>query len=937
MKKVFLGLVVSASLLSSSALSSYLSQTNSMKRASSDFSLFDLFEVSSAKGKTERKEKPSAIESSRYSVGPEFSLESKGSVTYKNIVDLSSVNKEENLVEFVANSSLDYSDLSKAFIEIKNVTIRVTDAYDSNVYFEVNAFQNPALNQVPFDQMGGGVNNLFYSVKYQGYSVANNSDYPPQDGYAVAWRQSLYNPDTYPDGSKGSYLPTGFKFDFRTNQVLLDLGGANSPKTEDPHNYLLWDLDDPTDAYPDFQGFTTGEVYISISTQESGSLSIYKIGNDTFDDASSLFEKNTGNLLTGGFDFDSMFVGAKGVSYPLPEVKGNTSIDLEIKKGEEVISKGLVDSFVPNEEGDYSLTYSSKNAFGVLLEKKGTFHINDKQTPLTDTSNIRRISAKLFSPFAVPSFSYAGGNGSLSKEVSLALDGKKKKVTEGQNTVIEQKVKSASIEVKVRDSLGQEGLFYYPIDVDDNVLIFSLTDGMEKTYVSKGSSFVVPHFSAIDYSKEDASKTNVDVFIRRGKSIYYEAGETIKDVQNDFELSYVHGDEVLGKVSVAVVDSNFENSNANLLSFYADSKGIDKAFTSQFGTSFRFKEKNAKISHPATVSSSSLTFSWVYVPSLSHFNEMALEFVSIGGKTLELTVKELGEKPTLFLNGKRIYAVPTIQEISYTDEDNLGFDGIRGYKYTIIFEGSTGEFYNGNKTLLAKASSFLDGSSFHSFPRAATEINVKIDDAEAGDYFFLNQVSNQQFTSQVLAFGDSRGPALGFLAPFSNRVYKKGDIATIPMAYAYDAISSFSSVSMRMSDPQGNVMLHNAEPLSLSLPLDQYGGYVVTYSCRDGNGKQTTYSYRLVVVDDVQPTLNVKGTYNDSYSGTIFVHEASAIDAVDGALQVHAWIRYQNGERWNVSLGKENALKYKGKCTLIYFAEDLSGNVSTITFSFMSK
>ena len=153
MKKVFLGLVVSASLLSSSALSSYLSQTNSMKRASSDFSLFDLFEVSSAKGKTERKEKPSTIESSRYSVGPEFSLESKGNVTYKNIVDLSSVNKEENLVEFVANSSLDYSDLSKAFIEIKNVTIRVTDAYDSNVYFEVNAFQNPALNQVPFDNI----------------------------------------------------------------------------------------------------------------------------------------------------------------------------------------------------------------------------------------------------------------------------------------------------------------------------------------------------------------------------------------------------------------------------------------------------------------------------------------------------------------------------------------------------------------------------------------------------------------------------------------------------------------------------------------------------------------------------------------------------------------------------------------------------------------
>ena len=132
-------------------------------------------------------------------------------------------------------------------------------------------------------------------------------------------------------------------------------------------------------------------------------------------------------------------------------------------------------------------------------------------------------------------------------------------------------------------------------------------------------------------------------------------------------------------------------------------------------------------------------------------------------------------------------------------------------------------------------------------------------------------------------------------------------------------------------------MLNNADPLSLSLPLDQYGGYVVTYSCRDGNGKQATYSYRLVVIDDVKPSLNVKGTYSDSYSETIYVHEATAMDAVDGEVQVQAWIRYQNGERWSVSLGKDNALKYKGKCTLIYFAEDLSGNVSTVTYSFISK
>lgn len=937
MKKVLLGLVVSASVLSSATLTSYLVHNDGPKKASSSPSLFALFERNGAQEKAEKKEISSTIISPSFSIGPEFSFQSKGSVTYKNIVDLASVSKEENLVEYVANSSLDYSDLSKAFIEIKNVTVRVTDAYDSNIYFEVNATENAALNQVPFEQMGGGVNNLFYSVTVGGYTVANNSDYAPLENCAVAWKQSFYNAETYPDGSKGSFLPCGFKFDLATNEVRLDLGTANNPKTEDPHNYLLWDLDDPTDAYPDFEGFTTGEVYISITTSEGGDLAIYKIGNDVFDGSISLFEKNTGNLLAGGFDFGAMFPGAKGVAYPLPIIKGNTPIDLEIKKGENTVQKGVVDSFTPSEEGDYSLIYSSKNAFGALLKKEGDFHVNEKQTPLVDNSNIQKITAKLFSSFEIPTFSYSGGNGPLSKEVSLFLDGVRKKVIEGQKISIEQKAKVASLEVKVRDSLGQEGLFYYPISVDNNVLVFSLTDGMEKTYVSKGSSFVVPSFSAIDYSKEDVSETNVDVFIRRGRSTYYEAGQVIKNVQSDFELSYIHDDEVLGKVSVIVIDSNFENNTSNLLPFYADSQGIDKATSSQFGTYFRFKEKDVEIRHPSLLSSSSFTLSWVYVPSLSHFDEMKIELSSIGGKSLELQIKELGEKPTLFLNGHRIYAVPTIQELTYSDQDGLGFDGVKGYKYTLIFEGSTGSFYMGNNALLAKASSFSDGSSFHPFKRSALQLKLSIPDAQVGDVFFLNQVSNQQFTSQVLAFGDSRGPALGFDGSFSNRVYKKGEIADIPMAYAYDAISSYANVSMRIVDPRGNLLLNASRPMGLSLPLDQYGGYVVTYSCRDGNGKQATYSYRLVVIDEVAPTIVVKGNYEDSYSEKIFVHDAFAKDEADGDVPVYAWIRYQNGERWSVSLNQENVLREKGVCTLIYFASDAAGNVATVECPFMSR
>ncbi len=936
MKKLFLKLCPAALLLPLPLAGGVMgvfadgsSGTNSVK---------DLFTLDSCSVKAEHKAVSSAMENSP-DYGVEFSSNS-GTVTYKNIVDLNEVDKTENLIELVANSSTDYSDLETTLLELSKIHIRVADAYDSSVYFDVNIEQNSVINQVSRSDFSGGYNNVFYNVTFNGYTAANNSDYSPLEGYTVAWRQSLFNAPHYikePEKSQ-TYLPTGFKFDIATNQVLVDMGNASSGATVDPHNQLVMDLDDPTDSYPDFAGFTTGEVVISVYTDESGSFMINKIGNDTFvsnDDA--LFRQNTGNLLAHQFDFENMIDGVVDHYYPLPSIVSNSSYEFSITKDGNPVSVADPSNFIPKEAGGYVLKISSANAFGQTIAYTGNFTVNEALTPVSDASSISSIEAKMFESFLIPTFSYEGGNGKLSKTIQVLLDEESYNVNEGDTFVIEKKYKSCSIRVTVSDEIKVDTSFTYPINLDTNVKHFYLEDAFDINYVSSGQDFVVPSFVAIDYSKEDVSKTNMDVDIRRGKSTYYHAGDLIPSVKGDFELSYVSGGETLKTIKVIAVSGNISSSDSSYAGFYSSNENASASLITAAGMKFSLKEGEATINEPLNVSTTDLTLSFCYFPDLADYEDIDIHFAALGGKEVLVSFKELGAKPLLYLNNKRIYKSVTVSESTYVEEDTSYLYGKKYYKYTFILCGDKAKITNASSQSLCEIDAFSDGSSFTGFKSASTQISFHISGAKEGNAFFLNQISNQQLTAQVLAYGDTRAPYIGFQTPLSNGIYKLGDTVSIPKAYAHDVLNSTATVLMSLTSPSGSYLIKNADPFAFSLRLSSYGVYYVSFSCTDGNDQTSSYGYRLVVSDDVAPEIYTNASYGESYSGKVYIYKAAAYDNIDGALSTIAILRGPDGDSRVVTMGQEAELPLKGEYTLTYYAMDSEGNVGMKEYSFTSK
>ncbi len=908
------------------------------KGLNQSYSLKDLFSYSSASISNETKTIPNVFKNSSIEKGVEFFSSPGGEVTYKNIVDLNSIDKKENLVEIVGNSSLDYSDLRKTVIEEKNIHIRVSDAYDSNVYFEVNLSQNPIINQIPIETFGGGHNNLFYSVSFNGYTLANNSDYSPLENYTVAWGQSLFNTPSYLDGSEGKYVPTGFKFDLATNQVLLNLGGAASSSTLDPQNYLLFDLDDPSDAYPDFKGFTTGEVYISIRSEESGKFSVAKIGHDVFSsNDDSLFKKNTGNLLTYGYDFSNMIKGAKSHYYPLPKVLSNSSYDYKVFNGIDELAIEDFNSFIPNTTGNYEVQITSGNAFGFNIEKIGQFVIEESPIAIEDLSNITEIKVKLFQSFNIPFFSYNGGNGKLVKSIKVILDNEVYEVNEGDAFVIEKKCSTAKIKVDVYDEIRVLNTFDYPIFLDYNVKRFYLTDAFETNYVSYGENFKVPNYVAIDYSKDDVSKTNMNIDIKRGQNTYYQPGDLIENVKSDFVLSYLYGNEVLKKVKVLSTSKNIDATTANFSSFYKSNSNVLNSKITNAGMEFTLGDGDATINQPSNVSTSDLTISFCYIKELAHYDCLDIELAGLGNKKITISFKQLGEKPLLYLNNKRIYSSVTVAEFTYLDQDNSYLYGKKYFKYTFVVSGEKASLYNANNHLVSGISNFDDGSKFTGFKFGMAQIKFKIASCCKGDAFFINQISNQQFTTQVLNFGDTRSPYIAFTSSFYNGIYKLGSVVSVPMAYSYDVINSTSSILLSVVAPNGEYLVRNANPFGFDLSLDTYGVYFISYVCEDGNGQTSTFNYRLVVNDDISPSIYTNAKYEEAYEGQVYIYKAIAIDNVDGKVDVIAILRGPDGDSSVVDIGKYATLKLKGNYTLTYFAIDEKGNVATLVYSFISK
>ena len=166
-----------------------------------------------------------------------------------------------------------------------------------------------------------------------------------------------------------------------------------------------------------------------------------------------------------------------------------------------------------------------------------------------------------------------------------------------------------------------------------------------------------------------------------------------------------------------------------------------------------------------------------------------------------------------------------------------------------------------------------------------------------------------------------------------------GDKVEILPLYAADVVDPYVQFTMRVTDPNGQVvtaldgrLLEGCDTsIAYTISLEKYGRYTIYYIATDSAGWNAEYSYVLNVGENVPPTIKISGKVQTGKLGEkIKIAKGVAADNVDESISVSCYLKTPSGVFHNLAWeGIEyNAFtaKEKGTYTVYYYAIDSVGN-----------
>jgi hypothetical protein len=848
-------------------------------------------------------------------------LETGASFLYAEPVDLAALNGA-NLIDFVANYDTTDSGITQ-------VDITLIDAYDSSNQFLVRLQENdaaylekgnPARDNnimvyagVPGD-LGGSV--YSHSASPSPLKDANGNAY--DWGFFVAWEQSLApNLDT-----NRTFNPVGFGWDTAKQMAVMDTVLSNSePSCRVPL------YDDASNPYH-FAGFAHNKVYVKFSVSAGdGTVLINDIGGVALSSAKAASFTSDASILMENDASKASLTGAVNYRYPLPEVydydyvnKRTKATTVSLYYGEEDLSSLIVDhAFTPSKSGAYKAVYSSTNALGIAVKKSVAFTIDDAPTPLTFSAP--SLSSKIMARYKIPTFTVSGGNGAITKSLTLQKGTESIAVNEGDTILLDQKTSYAFV-LKAEDEIGSSLSQTIPLSVNFDAVYYAM-DVFPKC-LEVGAPLTLPVPTAIDFAGE-GSGTALSCEVQIGGETLAPGASYTPTIPGDFTAKYVVGKgtarEASHSYSYHVRNAGIDTSA--LSDFFLTTSLLDSSL-GENGALFNFKttSRNASIALPYPTTTSLFALRFAILKDSAKFSDLSLRFTAFNGKELLLKIANATTStPKLYVNGVNTgITLPLVNGTFPSGE----LQGKAYQEYTLFLDGGLARIMNANYSTLYEISSWYDEDSFSGFSRGGAYVSFEFSGISGAASFLLEDVGNQGFTSTVLKRGDRTIPQLGFATNFSlEQTAELGSTETLPEAYAYDVLSFTSSVSYTVSDPSGNPVT----PENNAFRIDKTGSYSIIYVVSDTHRTSSLY-YSVVGIDDVAPTITVESDYLSSYaylsSVTIanFSVKDNASDSLSGEILLYA----PDDSITALTAGSSYTFTLKGTYRLRYLCFDLSGN-----------
>ncbi len=846
------------------------------------------------------------------------------SLAYNGIIDLRTMGTQTPVISFTTNNSYGGN--------ITNVNITLTDVYDASNFVTVQFYRN---NSMTATDMGG--DNMRVNATFGKMSTAVNNYYGLK-GSAIGWSSSFFtywnspdyvNPDKNFDAPEHRHT-LNFAFDENTNRVysygefhLVDwTDSSGNWKQQPPADYPMsgtsanWypiaDLDDPTLA-AQFKGFTTGEVYLTLSVGAGkGDIMIHSIGGKGISVADTVYNDDAA-LTLGAFDESlGAVVGAKCAILTVSN-KYVTDLTRMVRNpnGELVELQG--DSFIPDQVGNYTVTYEGYNQFMRRISK--TIIITCRENIPVEIEYSALSSVKIGSVYTIESPQFTGGYGKY--DYTITVNGQEMSV--GDKLVVDGDL---SLEITHTDAVGTTKEEFL-ISADRNVVDFSIDF---PRVANTGESFIFPEARIYDYATDKVLP--YDVYVDGEKQT--DNSMVLPSIEKTLQVEYRTEEKGSVWYELTVKKSAQTGKDGFLLA------STSKAETFDEGTQITVNKSNTLTKLPYRISPNGMQFEFFILAKDLSFDEMHIRMMGDKGVSVKMSIVGLtGVAPKLWINGENTFVTVTKTAQAFSSGASAIYAGQAYYSFQLSYENFYRAALNVSK-ILKYITHDERGIAFNGF-----QGGVYLDfepAALSGDQaiFTVRRISNQFFASFAIESGDITGPAF-YASKFAlkNANVKIGYELNISDVAAYDVLSGKASVTAKLTLPNGTVKYSDIAPnIAEKVTLMQRGTYVLTLRTVDKNGVVTLANYRLTVEDDVPPTIQVTGTLpaTGKVGDTVTFSEATATD--ETTTNVKLVVFYPNGEVKTLATGvgriESVAIEFKmqGRYVVRYIATDVAGNVA---------
>lgn len=893
----------------------------------------NMYEVTSRSSKVEYVEALSKVTTGTVG-GLSVTLTEGDEFRFNQPIDLSAGAGSFEFIKIYPNSLSDIAEMGKDGVEANYITITLTDCYDDKKYIDfVVAYCSTGSNSQPVmpyfraGALGQSVTGLDKNANKVVDNITQKEIFIDGDRYI-----SRYDDKYGTLGAKtADNVGYAFAYDPLSTRVTVDDGEVNIVN-------VLNDVDIYGDTL--FEGFTTGEVFLSVKGREYVSSEL----NFEIESIGGL----KGEGLKNGLISDKQ-APMVDVDVEVPE---SGKINIACNERFEVFSASATDrnlvggvkvgvyynygtkmqtqvglsggGFIPRRAGVYTVVYTAKDSAGNVTKELVPLQCASVDGDKAIAFNTEKIAAlKAGEETVLPSYTVSGINGDVTVEIKALCKDEIVEIDGETRAFTPKQIGEYTIVYRYYDEIS-EYEYSYVVNSEASDAVIANSELYLPEYFIKGASYSFDEVAAYVYGQGVREEKAAKLYVSEDGGEYKEISfdEYLVGANQTVQFKLVYGEKTL-------VESE-------LICVVETKRGEELLVENYFQGEFEVEEKEDAISYRSKtqtgdnvlrfispISLSNFIFDFKVLAAYGNFSSLKVELVDYYDRNASFAFTYLNKTSTYDLTASGGYAYSVHQ--SFVDA-----------VHSISYQKQTDNFVvsnTGKSRTIANAVSFKTDKVL---------LKITVEGINGDSAIDVRQVGNQAFTVSVTA--DNSLPMVSYRSSAGR--YLKNSTVTIYPIEATDVLSTVlnKNITLTVQSRNGDY-LTSLDGVRLDgtclatreyqVKLTEYERYTVRYTVVDGNGKFSPDTYFMTVTDSESPTITLDKGYgadtvvNAKIGDKIKIVSYTVSDDYSATDKLKTFVSVIDPNyAIEVLEGNSFVAKMKGTYKICYYCYDETGNLS---------